>query len=60
MEYYFSTVLNTNFKDAEAKITEALKVEGFGIISEIAFILLVRKTGVIWIGLGGVVLSMFL
>jgi uncharacterized protein (DUF302 family) len=35
MEYYFSTVLNTNFKDAEAKITEALKAEGFGIISEI-------------------------
>ena len=35
MEYYFSTVLNTNFKDAEAKITETLKADGFGIISEI-------------------------
>ncbi len=35
MEYYFSTVLNTTFDDATLKITEALKTEGFGIISEI-------------------------
>jgi len=35
MEYYFSTVLNTTFDDATLKITEALKTEGFGVISEI-------------------------
>jgi uncharacterized protein (DUF302 family) len=35
MQYYFSTVLNTNFKNAEAIIIEVLKTEGFGIISEI-------------------------
>jgi uncharacterized protein (DUF302 family) len=35
MEYYFSTTLKTNFEDAIAKTTEALKTEGFGIITEI-------------------------
>ena len=35
MEYYFSTNLKTNFDDAVAKITEALKTEGFGILTEI-------------------------
>jgi uncharacterized protein (DUF302 family) len=35
MEYYFSTILKANFEDAIAKTTEALKTEGFGIITEI-------------------------
>src|SRR5512133_3497173 len=35
MEYYFSTILKTNFDDAIAKTIEALKTEGFGIVSEI-------------------------
>lgn len=35
MEYYFSTTLKTNFEDAVAKTTEALKTEGFGVITEI-------------------------
>ena|ERR1035437_1861910 len=35
MEYYFNTTLKTNFEDAVAKTTEALKTEGFGVITEI-------------------------
>ena len=35
MEYYFSTILNTNFDDTKAKIIEALKTEGFGVLTEI-------------------------
>jgi uncharacterized protein (DUF302 family) len=35
MKYYFSTILKTNFDDAISKTIEALKTEGFGIVSEI-------------------------
>ncbi len=35
MEYYFKKILNAPFDEAVQKATEALKVEGFGIISEI-------------------------
>ncbi len=35
MEYYFSKTLNTSFDEAVQHITESLKSEGFGIISEI-------------------------
>ena len=35
MEYYFSTILQANFDEALAKTIEALKTEGFGIVSEI-------------------------
>jgi uncharacterized protein (DUF302 family) len=35
MEYYFGTTLKTNFEDAVTKTTEALKTEGFGVITEI-------------------------
>ena len=35
MEYYFSKILHTNFEDAEVKITEELKTEGFGVLTEI-------------------------
>lgn len=35
MEYSFSTILNTSFSSAIDKVTEALKTEGFGIITEI-------------------------
>jgi uncharacterized protein (DUF302 family) len=35
MEYYFSKVLHTAFDDASIKITETLKTEGFGVITEI-------------------------
>lgn len=35
MPYYFNTTLHTSFDDALARTVEALKVEGFGIISEI-------------------------
>lgn len=35
MSYYFKTTLNTNWQDAKEKITEALKAEGFGILTEI-------------------------
>ena len=35
MEYYFSAVLNTGFGETVTRVTEALKTEGFGIISEI-------------------------
>ena len=35
MEYYFSKTLDTSFDEAIQRTTEALKTEGFGIISEI-------------------------
>jgi uncharacterized protein (DUF302 family) len=35
MDYYFSTKANLSFDDAKAKTIEALKTEGFGIVSEI-------------------------
>jgi len=35
MEYYFSKTLNVSFDEAVKNINEALKTEGFGVISEI-------------------------
>lgn len=35
MEYYFSTTLKSSFEEAMTVITEALKTEGFGVISDI-------------------------
>ena len=35
MEYYFSKTLNTSFDDAVRHTIDILKIEGFGIISEI-------------------------
>ena len=35
MEYYIKTILNVDFDTAIEKVTEALKTEGFGVISEI-------------------------
>ena len=35
MEYYFSKTLNASFDEAIKIITEALKTEGFGVITEI-------------------------
>ena len=35
MSYYFSTVLEGDFADAVGRVREALKAEGFGVISEI-------------------------
>jgi len=35
MDYYFSKVLHSSFEDSVAKTAEALKAEGFGIITEI-------------------------
>lgn len=35
MEYYFSKTVNASFDEAVRMITDALKTEGFGVISEI-------------------------
>ena len=35
MSYYFSKILKTSFEDAINKVTDALKTEGFGILTEI-------------------------
>ena len=35
MEYYFSKLLNTSFDEAIKLTNEALKTEGFGVITEI-------------------------
>lgn len=35
MEYYFSKTLNESFDNAIQKVTDALKAEGFGILTEI-------------------------
>ncbi len=34
-EYAFTTVLNTSYEDAVSRITDALKEEGFGVLTEI-------------------------
>jgi len=34
-EYAFTTVLNTSYEDAVSRVTEALKEEGFGVLTEI-------------------------
>jgi uncharacterized protein (DUF302 family) len=35
MEYYFSKTINASFDEAINRVTEVLKTEGFGIVSEI-------------------------
>lgn len=35
MKYYMSTKLNVSFDQAVSKVTEALKIEGFGVLTEI-------------------------
>jgi uncharacterized protein (DUF302 family) len=35
MEYYFSTILDCSFEEAESKALSALKEKGFGMITEI-------------------------
>lgn len=35
MNYYFSKTITANFDEAVEKVTEALKAEGFGILTEI-------------------------
>lgn len=35
MSYYYNKMVNMPFENAKAKVTEALKTEGFGIVSEI-------------------------
>lgn len=35
MSYYMNTTINTNFEQAIQLVTEALKKEGFGVLSEI-------------------------
>lgn len=35
MEYYFSKTISDSFENAIQKVTEALKAEGFGILTEI-------------------------
>jgi len=35
MDYYFSTILDCSFEEAESKALSALKEKGFGLISEI-------------------------
>jgi uncharacterized protein (DUF302 family) len=35
MDYYFNVIMKSGFDESVAKITEALKTEGFGIITEI-------------------------
>lgn len=35
MKYYFSKTINTSFDEAINRVTETLKTEGFGVISEI-------------------------
>jgi uncharacterized protein (DUF302 family) len=39
MEYYLNTILDTSFEDAVSRVTDALKTEGFGIITEIQSLL---------------------
>ena len=34
-KYAFSTILDTAYEDAVSKVTDALKAEGFGVLTEI-------------------------
>ena len=34
-EYAFSAILDTSYEDAISKVTDALKEEGFGVLTEI-------------------------
>src|SRR5690606_22960398 len=43
MGYYFSKITDTDFDSAIAKVTEALKKEGFGILTEIGVTETLRK-----------------
>lgn len=35
MKYYISKILNVSFEEAQSKVVESLKNEGFGVLSEI-------------------------
>jgi len=35
MDYYFTKILNLSFEDSVTRVTDLLKTEGFGVISEI-------------------------
>ncbi len=35
MEYHFDAILHTSFDEAVVKVTDALKTEGFGVLTEI-------------------------
>jgi len=35
MDYYFSTIIKSDFQESNTKVTEALKTEGFSIITQI-------------------------
>lgn len=43
MSYYFTKTINSNFDDAIQKVTEELKKEGFGILTEIDVKATLRK-----------------
>ncbi|WP_016988095.1 DUF302 domain-containing protein [Flavobacterium sp. ACAM 123] len=43
MEYYFNKTINDSFENAIEKVTEALKVEGFGILTEIDIKAILKK-----------------
>ena len=44
MNYYFNTIINESFDSAILKVTEALKKQGFGIVSEIHMHKSLRKS----------------
>jgi uncharacterized protein (DUF302 family) len=46
MEYYFSKI-NDSFENAIEKVTAALKVEGFGVLTEIDLKATLKETGCI-------------
>ncbi|MCL4482092.1 MAG: DUF302 domain-containing protein [Bacteroidetes bacterium] len=43
MEYYFSKTINESFDNAIQKVTEALRAEGFGILTEIDIKAILKK-----------------
>ena len=43
MEYYFSKTIAASFDDSIQKVTDALKAEGFGILTEIDIIATLKK-----------------
>jgi uncharacterized protein (DUF302 family) len=45
MEYYFSKTINDSFENAIEKVTAALKVEGFGVLTEIDLKATLKETG---------------
>lgn len=45
MSYYFSAIVNDSFSNTIQRVTDALKAEGFGVLTEIDMKATLKKIG---------------